>query len=252
MIYDTVYGSLLGPDWMNGHCKDYWYTRALTEVLKRYPQVVTFSGHLHFPINDPRSIWQGDFTALGCGSGRYMAIEDGEYLYMSSTTVMKDANDVSSGLLTQIDRNGNIRITRMFFSQETTFGQPWHLAHPTADRKHLERYDHKALREANTAPVLGSVNVAVAGGNATAMFASGRDDMFVHRYVLTVRKGGAVKSTVKVLSDFYRNPNPSQMKSYWEIPLGTFEEGTYEVSLVAYDSWDAASNTVTKSFKIGN
>ena len=49
MIYDTVYGSDLGT---------YWYTKDLTEILNKYPQAVTFSGHLHFPLNDPRSIMQ--------------------------------------------------------------------------------------------------------------------------------------------------------------------------------------------------
>ena len=42
----------------------------VSDVLAKYPQVVTFSGHLHFPLNDPRSIWQASFTSFGCGSTR--------------------------------------------------------------------------------------------------------------------------------------------------------------------------------------
>ncbi|MBQ2724529.1 MAG: metallophosphoesterase [Clostridia bacterium] len=48
-----------------------WGVTDLTDILKKYPQVVDFSGHSHFPMNDPRSVWQGDFTALGTGTLSY-------------------------------------------------------------------------------------------------------------------------------------------------------------------------------------
>ena len=58
-VKGTVYGSEL------------WYTNDLDGILEEYEQVVHFSGHSHFPINDPRSIWQGDFTALNTGTLSY-------------------------------------------------------------------------------------------------------------------------------------------------------------------------------------
>ena len=255
MIYDTVYGSLLGPNWLYGQCSNSWYTKALSGVLGKYPQAVTFSGHLHFPINDPRSIWQGDFTALGCGSVRYMAIEDGKYENMSSTTVMADCNDVSSGLLVQLDRSGNMRITKMFFSQNTTFGEPWTVSYPVAGKSHLAKYSHAALKAANTAPVLSSLDVeqtpySATAKTVTAKFAAGSDDEFVHHYVLTVSKGGSVIATKRVLADFYRCAQPSGMKGSWTQSLGNLGTGEYEVSLTAYDSWDASSNKLTKQFKV--
>ena len=255
MIYDTVYGSLLGPNWLNGTCSDMWYTKALTPVLKKYPQAVTFSGHLHFPINDPRSIWQGDFTAFGCGSVRYMAIEDGKYENMSSGTVMTDCNDISSGLLVQLDRSGNMRITKMFFSQNTTFDDPWTISYPSADKSHLAKYNHAALKAANTAPQMGSLDIEqveiTAGTKAvTAKFAAGIDDSFVHHYILTVKSGSKVVATKRILADFYRCARPSQMKTVWSQSLGTFSKGTYEASVTAYDSWDVASNTVSTEFTV--
>ena len=75
MIYDTVYGSLLQDTYTT--LGDYWSTKALSEILNGYPQAVTFGGHLHFPLNDPRSVWQGKFTAFGCASTSYMAIDNG-------------------------------------------------------------------------------------------------------------------------------------------------------------------------------
>lgn len=56
-VSDTAYGSA-----------DTWGVPDLYAVLSQYPQAVDFSGHSHFPINDPRSIWQGSFTALNTAS----------------------------------------------------------------------------------------------------------------------------------------------------------------------------------------
>ena len=248
MIYDTVYGSKLGPDWLNGSCSDCWYTKALTSTLEKYPQVMTFGGHLHFPINDPGSIWQGDFTSFGCGSTRYMAIEDGQYEDMSSATVMKDCADISSGLLLQFDQSGNARITKMFFSQNTTFGEPWELEHPSASKSHLAKYKSATRKSANKAPTLSTLDVQKSGANYVAKFAKGSDDEFVHHYVLTIKKDGETVMTKNILSDFYRHANPSGMKSNWEVTLGQLGSGDYEASLVAYDSWEAKSSPLVKEF----
>lgn len=248
MIYDTVYGSLLGPEWMSGKLKDQWSTSALTSILRKYPQVITFGGHLHFPINDPRSIWQGDFTALGCGSTRYMAIEDGGYEDMAKTTVMKDAADISSGLLLQFDENGNARITKMFFSQSTTFGRPWEITHPTADRSHLTTYNHETLKQADKAPVLKNLRINRNGNSYVAVFKAASDDEFVHHYILTLKKDGEIVAAKRILSDFYRNPTASGMKKIWEQPLGQLAPGSYELTLVAEDSWGKQSEPLTKTF----
>ncbi len=38
--------------------------KPLRELLNGYPQVVSLSGHTHCPLEDERSIWQGEFTAI--------------------------------------------------------------------------------------------------------------------------------------------------------------------------------------------
>lgn len=248
MIYDTVYGSLLGPEWMSGSLKDQWSTAALTPILRKYPQVITFGGHLHFPINDPRSIWQGDFTALGCGSTRYMAIEDGGYEEMAKTTVMKDAADISSGLLLQFDESGNARITKMFFSQNTTFGSPWEISHPVADKSHLKAYDHEILKRKDKSPVLKTLRVNKSDGTYSAVFDAARDDEFVHHYILTLKRGGEVITVKRILSDFYRNAKPSGMKTGWEQSFGQLEPGNYELTLIAEDSWGKQSKPLKRAF----
>ena len=71
-VSPTVYGS---------RGEDNWGIADLYEPLQKYPRVINFSGHSHYPINDPRSAWQGRFTAFGTGTLSYfeMGSEGGRY-----------------------------------------------------------------------------------------------------------------------------------------------------------------------------
>ena len=258
MIYNTIYGSLLGEDggvWTST-LPNYWATRVLTGVLEKYPQVVSFHGHLHFPINDPRSLWQGKWTALGCGSTRYMAIEPAGWEGISSTpTVMNDANNFSQGYLVQFDVNGNMRIVKMDFFNNGTIGEPYVMQYPDAAGANLAKYNNVTRKDANQAPTMSTIEAKDVKDNeaASVTFAAGKDDEFVHHYVITLSKGGNVVATKKILADFYLHPNTSEMKSSWTYGFGTLSEsGQYTVTVVAVDSWDAESAPVTATFNCGD
>ena len=257
MVAGTIYGSMLGETdeypWYSslGH---YWATHALDQILAKYPQAVTFHGHLHFPLNDPRTVWQGDFTSFGCASTRYMAIENGGYENMSSATVMNDSNDFSEGYLLQFDASGNMRAVRMDFYHSTTIGEPWEISYPAKDRSHLGKYSHTTRSALNSAPVLSELSVIKSGPSSTditASFAAGSDDEFVHDYVLKLFKDGEEVSTKRILSDFYLHASTSEMKKTWTVDYGMLKSGNYSFSLTAYDSWGAESNTITKDFVSG-
>lgn len=258
MIYNTIYGSLLGEDggvWTST-LPNYWATRVLTGVLEKYPQVVSFHGHLHFPINDPRSLWQGKWTALGCGSTRYMAIEPAGWEGISSTpTVMNDANNFSQGYLVQFDVNGNMRIVKMDFFNNGTIGEPYVMQYPDAAGANLAKYNNVTRKAANQAPTMSTIEAKDVKDNeaASVTFAAGKDDEFVHHYVITLSKAGNVVATKKILADFYLHPKTSEMKSSWTVDFGTLSEsGQYTVSVVAVDSWDAESAPVSATFNCGD
>lgn len=83
-----------------------WGIDAFSSVLKKYPQVVDFSGHSHYPLNDPRSIWQGDYTAIGTGALYYM-----ELTVDQDRTVHPDGyKDESQFWIVEVDSNNNIRL----------------------------------------------------------------------------------------------------------------------------------------------
>lgn len=238
----------------------FWNTKELLEVLNKYPQVVAFGGHLHFPISDERSIMQDKVTNINCGAMSYMAIENGNYRDMASVTVMKDASSVSNGHLVQIDEDGNLRIIRMNFGLHKTIKDPWILPAPTADGAHLKCYTWERA-ENNTPPVLDENAIFVADNAArisegavkpTLAFKAGVDDDQIHYYEVIITEGEQVVETAKLLADSYLCASPADMKTLWtlELALDTYFKGhTYTVSLSAYDSWGAKSNTVTYTYQ---
>ncbi len=250
MPYNTCYGSDLSGGM--------WYTTHLTETLSKYPQVVTFGGHLHFPVNDERSIMQTSFTSLGCGSVRYLAIERG-YSNMASATVPKDAYRVSSGLLVQVDAGGNVRITRMDFSNMSTFKTPWEIDAPKADGSHLKKYSGERKNN-NAAPTLTGTPTLKANVNLTSGIISdasitvpaGKDDDLVHHYKITVKNEttGQV-NTYNFLSDFYRHSLTRSMAKTLTFPLDISTGGSYTAEVVAVDSWGAESGKITCTAQFG-
>ncbi|MBQ3888248.1 MAG: metallophosphoesterase [Clostridia bacterium] len=96
-VRNTVYGS---------SSFDGWGVKFFTDILKNYPQVVDVSGHSHYPINHPGSIWQGAFTALGTGA-----------VYYSEFTIDKarcyhpaDAYETSTFRIVELDAQNNMRL----------------------------------------------------------------------------------------------------------------------------------------------
>lgn len=97
-VYNTVYGS--SP-------YEGWYTTYFKDILKQYPQVVHFSGHSHYPLNDPRSVVQGDFTTVGTGAMAYM-----EFTYKTDRTIHPDKNnEAAQAWIVEADANNRIRLT---------------------------------------------------------------------------------------------------------------------------------------------
>ncbi|MBQ1213194.1 MAG: metallophosphoesterase, partial [Clostridia bacterium] len=184
-VANTVYGS--EDDFEPGHNR--WRSTNLGAVLEKYPQVITFSGHTHSPIFDERCIMQTGFTAVNTGSTANTAFELEKYENMVENTLpVMDNSDVSTGLMVQVDENGNVKITRIMFSQNEEIKDAWYLEHPQADGAHLETYTRDGREAANKAPVLeGDVSVQVEGGKVKLSFPAGTDDDFVHHYTFTVK-----------------------------------------------------------------
>ena len=112
----------------------------LRELLNDYPNVVDFSGHTHRPITDPRSIWQGEFTALQTGSLCYLGLmlvghptynssglretADGNWEASSSENGPRNGNMY---YVCEIDANNVMRIIVYDLINDEIFGEPYYL-----------------------------------------------------------------------------------------------------------------------------
>ncbi len=190
-----------------------------------------------------------------------MAIENGGYENMSSVTVMKDSYQVSSGHLVQIDKNGNMRVIRLDFTNAAVIKDPFVISTPDASGSHLTKYTNERGNSTNNkAPVMAADAITIDDNSdtedeivlATLKFKSGTDDDFVHHYVITVEQEGSTDkpTTFKILTDFYRHAKVEDMKKEWTLDFGmNFTRGAkYTIKLTAYDSWDAASNTLVYEY----
>ena len=259
--HPIMYGMAYGGE--HTYTTTAWFTRELNEILRKYPQAVIFGGHVHFPISSDLSIMQDGYTSLQCGSVNYMSNEDGEYRDSNAPVSLIDRETVHNGYLVQVDGGGNVRVIRLNFGLKGEIKYPFVLKAPQADGSHLLDYGWDRGDSAkNKAPVLPEDAISVTDNAAsvakgekvsvTLTFKSGTDDDRIHAYAVTTRDAeGKIVETQRVLADFYKVLQPSEMKSEWSFDLsGKYLKGeTYEIMLMAADDWGVASNVVKYTYQ---
>ena len=96
-VKNTVYGS---------SDTDGWGLDVFSDVLSKYTQVVHISGHSHFPANDPRAVWQGDFTAINDGGLSYFELAvDGK-----NGQFPEDKDRMSQALIIEVDADNRVLV----------------------------------------------------------------------------------------------------------------------------------------------
>ncbi len=105
-ICGTVFGSMPEDGWGNDFFQDIFFD---------YPQIVHFSGHSHYPINDPRSVWQGACTAIGTGALSYAEL--------TADGVRKihppEHEKIAQGWIAELDERNRLRLRGYDFLSDT-------------------------------------------------------------------------------------------------------------------------------------
>ncbi len=256
-VHAGVYGTTYGSDLYTGK---HWGSKLIYSHLENYPEVVTFSGHVHFPLADERTIYQKDFTSLNCGSVQYMAIESGYLQTGSSTTIDGVSSNISSGLLVQVDKNNNLKITRLDFSNDKVIKQPFYIAAPDLENKsHLYSYNDAYFNADNTAPEFASgakVTGKISGGNMIVNFDAASDNDMVHHYVIEiVGTPSQSKKSVKAYSEFYLYAQPEDFPEDYTFSVpytpASGDDG-YEVYVYAVDSMGLKSTPIVYESQDGD
>lgn len=227
-IQGTVYGSTI------------WGTAQLSPVLNLFPQIIDFSGHSHYPVNDPRSCSQYFFTSFGCGTLSYVELEDG----MSYGSVPPGAEATGQFYIVEVYADNAVAVlpfnimTGDFFRVPSSYSNEqliYYITDPS-DRSGFS-YTNARYKTAD-APVwpegAAAVFDAVTANSATVTFPQALDGEEIHHYTLALKKGGRTVGTYRFFSEFYFEPLPQTVS--WT--LENLEPGTaYTVEITGFDTY---------------
>lgn len=220
-----------------------WGDISVSQVLKKYPQVVDFSGHSHYPINDPRSIWQGSFTALGTGTLSYFETEldyiSGVYPY--------DKENAAQFYIVEADKDGNVRILPYDLITHSFFDNEYYLT-GLSEKKY--DYTYNKMKKRDCAPVFND-NAEISAeldesGETVLKFDGAKANFIIDSYKITVRASGNPKS------QSYNIPGKYMflyMENKYEVNLGKLESGKhYKAEIIAMNAFSQASKPLVLNF----
>lgn len=233
-VEGTVYGS-------RSALGERWGTPVFYEVLAKYPQVVDFSGHSHYPLNDPRSIWQGDFTALGTSSLNYyeFTVDD------VKTVHPENYRKAAQMWVVEADANNRLRL-RGYDLMADAFVCEYIIENP-ADKDSFA-YTPAKMLAASAAPVFEqgtqlqvkrkldkTYRVDIPAANAT----DGKV-VFLYRVFVLNERGETVAAHWE-LSGYYFTPPPTVVG----VNIGKLAKGEYTLRVVAENAYGMQSEAIT-------
>lgn len=235
-VRNTVYGS---SDF------DGWGIDDFSDILEQYPQVVDFSGHSHYPLNDPRSVWQGSFTAIGTGALAYM-----ELTVEDQRKVHPTGNGLEAQFwIVELDKDSNMRLRGIDLIEEKVLCE-YILANP-ANPDNRE-YTPEKQTARSTAPVFdedAKLKVTKLARNISVKFDAAKstntEPVFLYKVKVTNSDGEVVKSDW-VLPKYYS----ATVEKTERLNLGKFDKGDYTVSVTAQTAWGIQSEAMTASFTV--
>lgn len=214
----TVYGSVN------------WSDVDTRMVLSKYPQVVSFSGHSHYTPSDPRSVWQGDFTAVGCGS---LSAFMGNLNYIEGD---QDAPGNSGGAwLVEVDADGNVSMklydieNRMFFDNID-----YYFTDLSDDTKRT--YTWKQQKKLDTAPEFPEnaeiTSYVDENGDTIISFPEAEGYYPAENYKIKVTRKSKTVYQDTVISEYVRATDDDV-----SVNIGQLSSGEYKVKVVAYSPY---------------
>ncbi|MBQ3150562.1 MAG: metallophosphoesterase [Clostridia bacterium] len=229
--FATVYGSIN------------WGTYEVRKVLQKYPQVVNFSGHSHYAPSDPRSVWQGSFTAVGCGS---LAAFMGNLNYIEGD---KDAPGKSGGFrLVEVDKDGCIRM-RLYDSENRTFFENCEYYFTNINKTTKRNYTWHRQKSLDTKPLFPN-NAQIfaekaSDGSVLLKFPNAKGHYDAENYKITVSASGKKVFEKTVISDYVRAVSDGM-----SVNVGSIEKGEYAVKIVPYSPYAKKGSTIKGTIEI--
>ncbi len=140
--YDTVLGSQ-NDGWG-------WGTDGLHEVLEKYPQVVLFTGHSHFALEDPASFWQDTYSVFNTGTLSHLCKFNDNDKQITVTDNDKYFDlygkyDYSAAYVVEVDAKGNIVVRGFDVLTGNYVGETYFLEAGERDYLYDERFEDSVI-----------------------------------------------------------------------------------------------------------
>lgn len=227
----TVYGSYeIGGG-------DAWGTATVEDILSKYPQVITFSGHSHYFLADERSIHQDKYTSVNDGSIAYAEIENG----LEGGSRPTDSEKIQEGVIVSLDDKNDVTVKRIDFYNNREIKQPWVVKAPhdgSAFAYKNRTGGEKPTFESGAKVTLGLVTDV----SVQVTFPIAKDDDDVQQYrveVLDVNKNVLEKPKFKILSKFYLYGNT---ETSFKLDIADLKQDTeYYIQVTALDAFGQES-----------
>lgn len=232
----TVYGS---------YDEDGWGKLLFADLLKKYPNVVDFSGHSHYPVNDPRSVWQKEYTAIGTGSLKYTELTvDGQQKIHPDFF-----EECANFLIVEADKDDNLRVLGI----DCLAGEilcEYYLKNP-ADKNNRE-YTIEKQSALSRSPVFSAdaeILLTDEDGFYKAEYpkAESTDKMpvFIYRVYVENEAGETLKER-KTIPAYYLYKTSDTLVTH----LGRLTAGIYKIKVIAETPYGVQSDTIEKVIEI--
>lgn len=227
-VKDTVYGS---------RDVDGWGVDYFSDIIKQYPQIVDFSGHSHYPLNDPRSIWQGEFTAVGTGALKYAEFTVGAERKIHPANYKK----IAQCWIVEVDKDNNIRLRGYDALSGTLLCE--YTINDVANTENRQ-YSQDKMMKKSSAPAFDEnaslkVKKSIGKFKVTVPAAKATDGSIVFLYRATVYdSNGNEVSSEYIVNDYWRSP------CYKEVTFKLSLKKGYTVKVVAENAYEMQSEAL--------
>lgn len=231
--WGTVYGST------------FWGDPQVNLVLNGHNSVVDFSGHSHFPMNDPRSIIQTTYTSVGCGA---MATFELDKNYIPGQH--PDGYDPAAQMcVIEADSNGSVRIREYDLLSDTYFND-YYIENVNDPSTYA--YTWRNMKAHDSAPVFPEDASATAyrndAGEWVVSFSEAHCNYIVHDYKVTIKdeKGKTLVNDTFIDDYFVIDEDDT---ADFRIGTDTLESGkTYTLTVRAVSAYHLKSDKLTLKF----
>ena len=231
-------------------------SKELYDRLREYPQVVLFTSHTHYLLNDERSIQQDDFTTVNTAATHYAWVRETYANFKEDST--PSAYNFAQGLLVKA-KGATVEIDRYDIYNDQKIGETWTVTSTDcADggKKNYTDATRQALAVAPTFVDGTSVSAEwVTLSSCTLTFASAiaSDGDFVYRYKIVVKDAdGTVIDISYYLNDFWHKDMPTEV-TFTVSNLNCYKSYSFEITAeetygVAGDSASTIIGEIAKCY----